>query len=193
MGDPSTFIFWTGSEKDDWPFPDPVRFIREELKQGRLRQGWAPPGASLVDNDVTVPQRVWEQRYAKSVIENWKAERNSPLLDPRAKITTRYRILSGMLRMDKGDVILVPRMPSPNEFTVVRVSDRYRYDDSHYARLHSDLGHIVPIDPASLATYGYNFSDATRRISGMFQHYRSAISSVRKPEFRRLILDLAER
>ena len=168
---PSAFIFWTGSEKDDWPFPDPESFIWEELKRGRLRQGWAPPGASLVESGVSVPQSVWERRYAKSAIDNWKVGPTNQLLDPSSRITTRYRILSEMLRMEKGDVILVPRMPSPGEFTVVRVTDRYRYDDSHYARLHSDLGHVIrPVsgtgrgafgdgqiirrDPASGALYG---------------------------------------
>jgi hypothetical protein len=191
MLEPRAFIWWTGSDADDWTFPNPVGFIWKELKDGRLRQGWAPPGASLVENGAKVPQREWERRYVAGARNVWKLDASHPLLDPPKKVTTRYQILSRMLRMAKGDVIVVPRMPSRGEFTCVRVAGGYRFDDGHYESVHPDLGHVVPIDPKTLVTYGYGHSNATRQISGTFQNYRSAISPVRKPELRRLIVELA--
>ena len=191
MVEPKAFIWWTGSE-DDWPFPDPVGFIRKELNQGRLRQGWAPPGASLVENGTRVPQRDWEKRYVAGARDVWKVDSSDRLLDPPTKVRTRYHILSRMLRIAKGDVILVPRMPSAGEFTIARVTDAYRFDDTHYGSLHPDLGHTIPVDPNTLVTYGYNYSDETRRVSAVFQNYRSAITPVRKPELRKLIVDLAK-
>ena len=192
MFEPKVFIWWTGSEADDWTFPDPAGFIWNELKQGRLRQGWAPPGASLVENGAKVPQGDWEKRYVAAARGVWKVESTDPLLDPPKKVTTRHQILSRMLRMAKGDVVLVPRMPSPGEFTIVRVAGGYRFEDSHYGTVHPDLGHVIPIDPKTLLTYGYSYSNETRRVSAAFQKYRTAITPVRKPELRELIVELAK-
>jgi hypothetical protein len=160
------------------------------MKQGRLRQGWAPPGSSLTEDGARVNVQTWKHRYVEGARRGWKVSDTDDIISP-AKVDTRHRILSQLLVLQRGDVVLVPRMPSDQEMTVAPVTGSYTFDDRHYATIHHDMGHVVPIDAGAMRTYGYNQSDGTRRISGMFQHYRSAVTPVRNEAIRQLILELA--
>ena len=59
-------IFWTAESWSEW--------IWQELNQGRLRQGWAPPGASLIEHGARLDKRTWKQRYVEGALRRWKVD-----------------------------------------------------------------------------------------------------------------------
>lgn len=75
MGLPEVAVFRTNNRSIA------LRRLEGELRKGRLRQGWGPPGTSLLQDDLTpVPEHtldkavsgcrrisLWEQRMALSI------------------------------------------------------------------------------------------------------------------------------
>ena len=179
---PHIVIFWTAEDWSEW--------LWREMDKARLRQGWAPPGSSLKENGARLDKRTWKQRYVEGALRGWKVDESDEIITEK-KVESRHQILSHMLELKRGDVVLVPRMPSEQEMTVAPVSGPYTFDDRHYVTVHHDMGHVIPVDSCALRTYGYGHSGATRRISSMFRHYRSAVTSVRNEGIRHLILELA--
>ena len=54
---PNCFVFRTSDDT----------FVQEELNQGRLRQGWSPPGTSLLDNGKNPrTKEAWTQTYKEA-------------------------------------------------------------------------------------------------------------------------------
>lgn len=65
------FVFRTGD--------DP--FVREELRMGRLRQGWSPPGTSLRNADGNPRNKEeWETAYRDAWREDPSSRRHGILL-----------------------------------------------------------------------------------------------------------------
>ena len=147
-------IFRTAADHVDW--------LYGELKEGRLRQGWGTSGFALLTDD----QRVDKEEWAAAYESEW-GERPSP---------QRFAILSRMLEIKCGDIVIVPKMPEWNQFTVGRVSGDYRFEVSDVHP--DDFGHIVPVDPGSLRTFDYQADDEAFLVSGLFSraNHRSAIS-----------------
>ncbi len=145
-------IFRTAADHVDW--------LYGELKEGRLRQGWGASGFALLTDD----QRVDKEEWAAAYESEW-GESPSP---------QRFAILSRMLEIKCGDIVIVPKMPEWNQFTVGRVSDRYWFDPDNL----DDLRHIVPVDPGSLRTFDYQADDYAYMVSGLFSraNHRPAIS-----------------
>ena len=83
-----------------------------------------------------------------------------------------------MLVLTRGGVLVVPRMPSRREFSVVTVSDGYDFNDQHYREIHPDLGHVVRVDPVKSCRYGYDSCEEAKRIAAKFSNYRSAVTFV---------------
>ena len=139
-----------------------ARWIFEEMAKGRLRQGWGAPGFGLVsESGDPVDKHRWEKTY-KQV---WKE-------DPSPR---RFSILRGMLDLDNGDIVVVPKKPKWNQFTIARVSGKYFFDvDTR----RGDFGHIVPIDPASIRTFNYQADNEAFLVSSTFARasHRAAIS-----------------
>ena len=137
-------IFRTDSNPAGWHY--------RELKEGRLRQGWGAPGFVLLMGDQRVDKEEWVAAYKSEWREN-----------PSPK---RFAILSRMLEIKCGDIVIVPKMPERNQFTVGRVSGDYRFEVSDVHP--DDFGHIVPVDPGSLRTFDYQADDEAYLVSGLF-------------------------
>ncbi len=153
-------VFRISEEEKGWIF--------KEITQGRLRQGWGANGFGLVSEDGTpVDKHQWEETYRKV----W-GEAPSP---------KRFAILRRMLELNKGDIVVVPKMPKWNEFTIARVSGRYSFDMTTGKE---DFGHIVPVDPDSIRTFHYQADNEAFLVSSVFArtNHRAAVSWCYNPD-----------
>ena len=138
-------------------------WLYEELASGRLRQGWGAPGLDLRGtNGAVVDKRDWEAAYGE--LADWGEA--SPM---------RFAILSRMLELDDGDIVVMPKMPAWDRFTVARVSGRYRFEIGSGMR---DFGHVVPVYPESVRTFAHRANEHAFLVSALFAraNHRSAVS-----------------
>ena len=140
---------------------DDVEWLYEELHYGRLRQGWGKQGCALITDGRRVERQDWEASYR----EVWGEQ-------PSSK---RFAILSCMLDLNKGDVVVVPKMPELTQFTIAYVSQGYEFEEGEN---HEDFRHIVPVDLDSVRTFNYQANSDAFQISNLFAraNYRSAIT-----------------
>lgn len=136
MSEQRCFVFRIASHVD---------FVQDELRRGRLRQGWSPPGTSLLNADGSERSKEeWTQAYMSA----WDA---SP--SPR-----RYAILCRMLNMNKGDLIFIPKAPRYEYFTIAEVSRDYQFE---MAPDQEDFGHIIPVKNQQVVANWYNQDSQT--------------------------------
>ena len=148
------------NEKPDWftvfrtdTDEENAGWLYTELTEGRLRQGWGAPGFALETADGRrVEKTQWEAAYKA----HWKE-------DPSLR---RFAILTRMLDMEEGSVVVVPKMPEWNQFTIARVSGRYRFEIDGEDR--KDFRHIVPVHRGSVRRFGYHADNDAFLISGLF-------------------------
>ena len=150
---PEWFTVFRMDANDGW--------LYEELEEGRLRQGWGSPGLGLSQDGEKVEKAVWEAAH-RSI--GWGEP--SPM---------RFAILSRMLDMRKNEIVVIPKMPHWDQFSIARVSGDYRFD---VANGQTDFGHIVPVDPNGVRTFNYRADDDAFLISGVFSRasHRPAVS-----------------
>ena len=143
---------------------DPNDFVRNELREGCLRQGWSPPGTSLL-NDGGEDRNAgeWKQAYESA----W---REAP--SPR-----RHGILRRMLDMKEGDLVFCPKVPDYRHFTIAEVSGGYRFE---VAPSEGDFGHIIPVRNQSVVSNWHN--DDSQTICELFKsaYFRPAVSRVQE-------------
>ena len=138
------FTIFRTDENDGW--------LYDELIEGRLRQGWGAPGLGFLTQDgARVEKEVWEQKYR----EHWDE-------DPSPK---RFAILSRMLDLNRGDIVVVPKMPERNQLTVARVATGYRFEQE---TPFNEFRHVVDLDPQSIRTFDYQADSDSYLVSGLF-------------------------
>ena len=144
MPEQHCFVFRIASDVD---------FVQDELQQGRLRQGWSPPGTSLLNaNDSARNREEWTQAYESA----WG--------DPPSP--KRYATLRRMLDMNEGDLIFIPKAPKYGYFTIAEVSGCYRFE---VASGQNDFGHIIPVKNLRVVANWYNQDSQT-----IYELFRSA-------------------
>ena len=158
-----------GNEKPDWftvfrtaTDEENAGWLYTELTEGRLRQGWGAPGLALeTADDRRVEKTEWEAAHKEHLKE-----------DPSLK---RFAILTRMLDMEDGGVVVVPKMPKPDQFTIARVSGGYRFETDGDRE---DFRHIVSVYRDSVRTFGYHADNDAFLISALFSraNHRSAVS-----------------
>ena len=158
-----------GNEKPDWftvfrtdTDEENAGWLYTELTEGRLRQGWGAPGLALETADGRrVEKTQWEAAYKA----HWEE-------DPSLR---RFAILTRMLDMEDGGVVVVPKIPKWDQFTIARVSGCYRFETDGDRE---DFRHIVPVHRGSVRTFGYHADNDAFLISGLFAraNHRSAVS-----------------
>jgi hypothetical protein len=162
------------SEKDkDW--------VWNELKNGRLRQGWGITGLQFEENGELVPYQIWEKRYKDSSREIWKHE---PKPDEPLK---RYRILRTMTDLDKRCLVVVPKMPTNSEFVIAEISGRYWFDQERGPK---DFGHVIPVDNETLKKLPYSASLETKLIEKKLRGYQAAVNNVWDSRFEETVFRL---
>ena len=165
------FTIFRMDENDGW--------LYRELQEGRVRQGWGKAGCALLTSD--------GRRVEKTTFEEGYKAAYGKEPSPR-----RFAILNGMLYLKSGDVIVVPKMPAWNEFTIARVSEGYKFDSGSNL---DDYRHIVHVDPKSVRTFNYRSDEDAYRISGLFSraNHRAAITFCYNPELVAAAIQLLER
>ena len=151
----AAFVFRTSRYSD---------YVQSELERGRLRQGWAPAGCSLLDDTGRERSKEdWCQAYVKA----WNEEPS-----PR-----RHAILRRMLDIDIGDVVLCPNSPTAGQFTIATVSEPYRFEVSAEE---NDYGHVITVENQRVVSNGYDADSVT--ISGLFRSafFRPAVTQVQE-------------
>ena len=128
-------------------------WLQDELAEGRLRQGWGAPGLGLTTAaGEPVAKLDWEAAYG-----GW-ADWGAP--SPR-----RFAILRRMLELDRGDIVVMPKMPAWDRFTMARATGRYRFE---LADGREDFGHLIPVEPDSVRTFLYDSCNEARLVSALF-------------------------
>lgn len=126
-------------------------FVKDELKEGRLRQGWSPRGTSLLDHSGNRRSKEeWTSAYKKS----WEEE-------PSPK---RFAILSRMHNMKEDDLVLCPKCPTYNKFTIAVVDKGYKFEFSPHWDW--DFGHIVSVK--DMREVSHNHNEDSQIISDLF-------------------------
>ena len=149
-------VFRTAEYEVDWLF--------KEVNAGRLRQGWGALGLALKTTDgEKVEKSAWTEAY--------RAHGNA---EPSPR---RFAILSYMLDLNDRDIVVVPKMPEWNQFTIARVSSGYKFG-THGDGDRQDFNHLVRLDPESVRTFHYRSNEEAYLISGLFSraNHQSPIS-----------------
>ena len=168
-------IVWTAAEQQSW--------LRTELMQGRLRQGWGGPNTQLTEKGIVVSHTIWAKRFSDWVASVWGEAVSSE--DSKK----RHSILLRMVSPQRGDLVVVPRLPHTEEFVIGKVGDGYTFDDSQFDRT-QDFGHTMRLYKESLRTFGYKSSPEAKLIVAKFRHYRSAVNNVADPAYAQVIQTL---
>lgn len=117
--------------------------IRNELLEGRLRQGWGFPGFDL-RNGLEAFIDAWEKA-------DWNSNKDDKIAAPR-----RYAILSVLLKIRRGDIIIVPKLSLDNQsgvgqyFSIVECVEEYSFEPLPQ---YNDFGHIIGVK--ALGTFDY--------------------------------------
>ena len=142
-------IFRTGTGEGE----DIASKLYEELKSGHLRQGWGAECMSLLDkNGEQVPKSEWEKNYE----DQWN--------EPPTK--RRYSALASMLQIEDGDVVIMPKMPAYDQFSIARASGKYTFENKSLIR--NDFGHIIPVYAGSVRTFNRRANDDAYAVGSLF-------------------------
>ncbi|MDA8011793.1 MAG: restriction endonuclease [Gammaproteobacteria bacterium] len=159
---------------------DTAGMLYKELKEGRLRQGWGGPGLALQDaNGNTVGKEDWEASYEKC----WNEK-------PSQK---RYGALVKMLEIAEGDIVMLPKQPASTQFSIARVTGKYRFEESQL--LEGDFGHVISVAPESVRTFDFRADTDAYAVSSLFSraNHRYPVTFAYDPEHIRAAQRLLER
>jgi hypothetical protein len=106
---------------------DAKPFLWDELKAGRLRQGWGYEDDQ--DLEVIAKRKAKGAKLSDHQQDTWRGNRRM--------------LASEDDSIQQGDIVLVPHLPEEQHWSVVRVVGPYSYD---IAKKHDDYGHILPVE-----------------------------------------------
>ncbi len=114
--------------------------VLEELRQGRLRQGWgyAP------DQDLRLVQS--------------RKQEGTPLSTEQKEAWGNRRMLGGDDGFSPSDtILLLPNLPKVSQFILVEVNGEYDYQPIRLSKGRQDYGHILPVTlpPSGLTGFAY--------------------------------------
>ena len=173
----SVFVFRTDDGQKQW--------LWNELRQGRLRQGWGIPGTNLFEDGHEFSRTQWIQNYNDAAAKFWKETENSQYA------AKRFNILSLMRNIGKRSLLLVPKMPNWDTFVVCSPSDSYTFDASGTTP-GNDYRHIIPVDTSSIRIHHYLSSEDSRIVKAKFRAYQSAVNNVYNAEMKEAVARLAQ-
>ena len=161
-------------------------WIWKELQEGRLRQGWGVPELQLSENGKVVGLDIWKERYKISSKKYWD-------YDPQEyEIIKRYWILYPMVELKRGNIVVIPKIPSYDTFLIAIVTEGYEFDyvGSEQREGHEDYRHIIHIDNKTLKSFNYSSFVETRTVLKKMRAYQSAVNNVYNEDFIVAIQDL---
>ena len=143
------------------------KFILEEIKNGRLRQGWGTDTMSLINsNNEIVSAEEWTKNYF------WKGEE-------LASIKRRYNNLKTMVNMVKGDLVIIPKYPDWGMFIIAKIKNPYKFE-MPLDKTINDYGHLLEIE--EIREFKYFQNNSTQSIASKFKAYQRPLNNVHNSE-----------
>lgn len=141
--------------------------LKNDLKKGKLRQGW---GTEFEKMNLNLYQNLqnWIGNYIKLEWRIWGNKVNCGIA------LGRYNILKKMKEMEFGDIIFVPKIPEENKFTIVTVKkERYKFEpiNGNCGR----HGHIIEVEKIKEFNYTTHIFPTI-----IFMPYRKAIDEIKE-------------
>lgn len=158
---------------NEWYNPEAYKAICKELKRGYLRQGWGKDGTRLnkVEGEAdAISCEEWISNTAHAFGEDI-TENN------RNYYTGKYRNLSNMLRMEAGDIVIIPKVPSYNQFTICKVRGKYEFT-AFDAYSDDDFRHSIPVDAESIREVNYLSNEYALNIKAKLRAYQSPVNNI---------------
>lgn len=139
-------------------YTDSLEYLVDEIKKGRLHQGWSSGNSLDLDK---LDRDSFRDEYTK--IWGEISER---------KITSFFY----MKDFEPGDLIIVPKTPKPRHFFILEVTGKYVYDYSE--KEIDDFRHVIPVK--ILKTVSYDSCNESKIISASFRGYQSPVNRIDK-------------
>ena len=171
-----------------YDYEEITKELHTELQQGRLRQGWGISDLSLGTCANPVDTDTWCSAFQKRSKEAWSETVSSE------GARKRLSILKLMLDMTEGSIVVVPKQPDSEHFTVVVVAGGYTFDDrpqKDRGLLEDDFRHVIPVKV--LQQVGYRSSSDSRVVARKMRAYQSAVNNVWNQEFIQAIQTIIDR
>ncbi len=132
-------------------------YIQGELKKGILRQGWGNSTSQIRDENGN------DKPY-----EDWRLEDSN-----RKK--TKFNNIRKLLEINKGDIIVIPKVPHHDTFTICQANGDYYFDLNHDI---DDFGHCIPIDVTTLKEFSYHTNRHAEIVHSKLRAYQRSINFV---------------
>lgn len=166
MAPQKVMVIRTDDEQKDW--------LWGEISQGRLRQGWGCSGLQLIEDGNIISYELWSKNYLDVSKNIYKKDITSD------EILNKYRIMRNMINLVDDDIVIIPKMPNRDEFTIAKVKGTYFFDLPPNT---DDYGHIIPLDQNSIRRCHYMASIESRIVSNKFKGFQCAVNNVWDVEF----------
>lgn len=158
------------------------KIIRDEMLQGRLRQGWGADGMDINKS---------EQDFLAAREKKWGkfADEDEPEKALKYNVGKYYN-LRNMIDIEIGDLIIVPKVSDKFDyvgkyFSVLKCVEKYKFD---VLKGYNDFGHIIGVE--FLFSCPHDFDEDTQIISGKIGAYRSPVNNILKDEFKKAVDNL---
>lgn len=136
--------------------------VRNEIILGNLRQGWGESGMSLLKNGEIISKEEWRNNFPKE----WDCSDEY--------INKKYDNLKLMLEIKKDDVIIIPKFPTWDSLSVVKVEEEYNFEMPKV----DDYGHCIKININSLRSFKYASNTFSKTIHSKLRAYQSPLNNV---------------
>lgn len=138
-------------------------YVRNEIEQGRLRQGWGDSTSNLMG--VTLDE--WVESRCKRNAFHGDYEYYS----------SKYRNLIRMLEIKAGDILIIPKTPDYTKFTICKASGEYKFTEP-CGFDKDDYCHTIPLDTNSIREFSYHANEKCKIIHAKLRAYQSPINRV---------------
>ncbi|WP_300328890.1 restriction endonuclease [Fusobacterium sp.] len=153
-----------------------IDYFQKNLEKGILRQGWGVKDLSLLDSEGKVRS---QEEWVESCPTEWKSTEKA-----KKYLFSKNTNLKKMLEMKEGDIILVPKFPNWNMFSLYKVKGKYYFDLEEKG----DYGHCIPVEVATTLSnevdkcFAYNANDSAKMIHSKLRAYQTSINSIYSKE-----------
>lgn len=152
-------------------------YFKKNLEKGILRQGWGVENLSLLTENGEIRN---QEEWINACPKNWRTTDEA-----RKYLRNKNTNLRKMLDMKEEDIILIPKFPEWNMFSLYRVTGKYYFNLEETAM---DYGHCIPVKIATQYSdeidkcFTYNGNDATKVIHSKLRGYQTSINSIYNKE-----------
>lgn len=138
-----------------------VDFVKSEIPEGRLRQGWGDSTSNL----------------SGANSEEWAKARCNDSEENYWYYLSKFNNLYKMVDINQGDILIIPKTPDYTKFTICKASGKYDFT-APVGYDGDDYWHTIPIDKTSIRVFGYHANEKCKIIHAKLRAYQSPINRV---------------